>query len=154
MAPASSPSAFPELRRQVLDADRRLAAGEDHGALEHVAQLPHVAEPLRRQQPVERLRAAFTRRPRQLGAQVRDQAGHEREPVGPGPLPQRRQPQRHHTQPVQQILAEPAGPHFDFEVVARRRDHPHVERDFARPARPPKFFRLDDVQQLGLEDRR
>src|SRR5713226_9684411 len=45
--------ALPEIGRQVLDPDRRLAAREDHRPLEHIAHLAHVAGPGRGQQPVE-----------------------------------------------------------------------------------------------------
>src|SRR4051794_5149911 len=44
-----------EFAGEVLDVDRRLAAPEDQGALEHVAHLAHVARPGIGEQPLERL---------------------------------------------------------------------------------------------------
>src|SRR5256885_5751552 len=57
IAPVSR-GALAQIRREVLDPDVRLATRQDHRALEHVAHLPDVAGPRRRQQPLQDVGAA------------------------------------------------------------------------------------------------
>ena len=57
-----------------------------------------------------------------------------------GPLAQRRQLQRHHLQPIHQVLAKRAGAHALGEVAVRRRDDANIHRHALDP-HPPRALR-------------
>src|SRR5256885_7303439 len=92
----SAPTSLSQVRREVLDADLRHPAAQDHSALEHVAHLAHVARPRRRQEAVQRLGAAHARAPRHLRPQIEQDPGDQREAVFPRALAYRREPWRAH----------------------------------------------------------
>src|SRR5438094_5003946 len=75
------PGSLAQVRGQVLDANRRRALGHDEGALLHVAHLPHVAGPRRREQAIECFRGAALRAPRELGVQRGEEPRHQRQAI-------------------------------------------------------------------------
>ena len=66
----------------------------------------------------------------------------------------RRQLQGHHRQPVVEVGPEPPGLHRGRQVLARRRDHAHVQGLAARAAEAPHRPLLEDLQELRLERER
>ena len=144
-------AALAQVRGQVLQADLRLAAGEDHRPLEHVAHLPHVARPRRRQQALEHLGGTLGRAPGERRLQVAQEAGDQRQPILARALAHRRQVQRHHAEPVEEVFAEPAGVHVARQIVVRGGDGAHVHRDLPCPPQPPERLGLEDFEQLGLQ---
>ena len=72
----------------------------------------------------------------------------------PRPLAQRRDPHRHHRQPVEQIAPEGPPLHLGLEILVRGRDEAHV--DLHRPVGPDRGhpLLLDRAQELGLERER
>ena len=70
------------------------------------------------------------------------------------PLGQRRQADRDHVEPVEQVTPEVAARHLDRQVAVRRRDQPHVHRQLALAAEPHDRALLQGAQQLGLHQQR
>ena len=68
-----------------------------------------------------------------------------------GTLAQRRDLDRHHAQPVEQVLAEAAVAHVLVEVAVRRRDDAHVDLLGALAADRRDLVALQHAQQLGLQ---
>ena len=133
-APRSS--AFGDERRRLLD---------------HVLELADVAGPgvldeARHRLGRERLRRAGA--PGEAGEEVR---GEERDVLAA--LAQRRDPDRHHGEPVVEVLAEAALGDRAAQVLVRRRDDPHVDLDRRRLADPPDLALLERAQELRLEPR-
>ncbi len=151
MPAVADAGAGPELARQVLHADGGLAPPQDHGPLQHVPHLAHVARPGVAEQALERLGREGRRRIGELGAEVAHEPGEKREPVLPRPLPHRGKRERHDAQPVVEVLPEPARLHLRLEVLVGGRDQPHVHRDLAGPAQPAEGLGLQHLEQLGLE---
>src|SRR5262245_6008592 len=52
------------------------------------------------------------------------------------PLPEGRQPHRHHVEPVVEVLAERSRPHHGLEVTVRRGDDPRLHGELAVAAEP------------------
>ena len=69
-------------------------------------------------------------------------------------LPQRRHAQLHDVKPVIQILPEPTGFYFLFEIPVTRRNDPRVRMDFRVRAEALKPSVLRHAQQLRLKLRR
>ena len=67
------------------------------------------------------------------------------------PLTQRRQPNRQHVQPVEQVLAELALLHFLLQVPVRGRHDPHVDFDVGRSADAFERLLLEKPEQLCLQ---
>ena len=67
-----------------------------------------------------------------------------------GAFAQRRQPHAEDIEPPIEILAELPRTNAAFEVLVRRRDHPHVELQRTPRAEARDFAVLQDPQQLGL----
>jgi hypothetical protein len=70
------------------------------------------------------------------------------------PLPQRRERNLDHPDPVVEVLAEPLLPDRPLEVGVRRRDDPHVDRDPPPAAEPLDLPFLEDPQELRLDRER
>ena len=113
--------------------DLRAAAGQDHHPLDIVAQLADVARPDMRLQHRHRVLADLplrqAGRERDLVHEIVDQFGNVL-----APLRQRRHPDRHHRQPVIEILAEAALGDLLFEVARGRGDDADVDIDLGGAA--------------------
>ena len=79
----------------------------------------------------------------------RDEVLHQTRDVG-GAVPQRRQEDRQHVQPVIQVLAEPSLLHEPGEVFIGRGDDPHVHRDRDGAADAPDLLLLKRPQHFRL----
>ena len=117
--------------------------------LDDVLELTDVAGPAEGQQP--RLRLGVDRG--ELAIQALVQPSHEkfreRQNVFAA-LPQGRQVDRKHAEPVEQIGAEPPLPHSSLEAAIGRRNQPHVDPPGLRGAQPLERALLDDTQQRDL----
>ena len=124
-----------DVLRQHAGADRGVgvAAGEDHQPLDVVAQLADVARPVVRLQHrhgvVADLALRQAGRLRNLLHEIVDEIGNVLAPLG-----QRRHADRHHRQPVIEVLAEAAGGDLGLDVAAGRGDDAHVDRDLGGAA--------------------
>ena len=100
---------------------RGVARRHDQQPVDDVAQLAHVAGPGIGLQRRHRVLAELARRRcRAASARARhEMAGQQRDVLAP--LAQRRHPDRHDVEPVEQILAEPAGRDLGRQVAVRRR---------------------------------
>src|SRR5438445_363937 len=150
-APPPCAAGLAEIGRQMLRAEGGGAARQKHGTLEDVAHLAHIPRPGGRQQAVQRLGGALAGAARELGLQVRQEPGHERQPVLARALAHRRQPQRHDAQAVEQVLAEAARLHVARELAVCRGDETDVHRQLAGPAQPPERLRLEHPEELRLQ---
>ena len=72
----------------------------------------------------------------------------------PGPAPQRRNRDDDLGEAIVKILAEPAGRDQILQVLVRRADDAHVDRDLLAPADALDHPLLQEPQQLRLERRR
>jgi hypothetical protein len=66
------------------------------------------------------------------------------------PLSQRRQMDGNHIEAIEKVLPELPGLNQPLEVLVRRSDDPHVDRDRLHASYPDKLFFLDDAQELRL----
>ncbi len=66
------------------------------------------------------------------------------------PLAERRHVDRHHVEPVEQVLAEPAGGDLRLELLVRRGEHAHVHRHGLGAADARDHAVLQHPQHLGL----
>ena len=138
-----------QLGRQMRRVD--LLLGKDEGAVDHVLELTHVARPGaaledRQRRGGEALVGAFLSV--ELAQEVVSQGGDVL-----CSRPQRRQVDREHLQPVEQIAAELALRDPGVEVAIGGGDDPHVDLQRFLPAQPRHHARLQHPQQLGLERR-
>src|SRR6516164_5589441 len=66
------------------------------------------------------------------------------------PIAQRRDLDRHHAQPIVQVLAESAGADLAAKLPIRRSNDPDIDLDAARPPYPLKSLLLQDAHNLAL----
>ena len=108
LAPRGRHLVHGQLQRQVVEPDHR-ARGQRHAALDDVLELAHVPRPVvvgeGHARPAREPAHVLLELPRVLAHEVGGQVGHVRLP-----LAQRRHADRHHVQPVVEILAERARP--------------------------------------------
>ena len=75
-------------------------------------------------------------------------ARHQRNVLAP--IAQRRNLDRHHAQPIIQILAESAGADLAAELAIRGSNDADIDLDAARPSYPLKGLLLQDAHDLAL----
>ena len=118
----------------------------------HVLQLAHVARPRLCLQALQRRRGQLLHRRSQpacgVGEEVRGQL---RDVLAA--LAQRRQPQPHHVEAVQQVGTEAALFHQRLQRLVGGGDHPHVDADQLAPADAEEFAFGQHPQQPGLQRR-
>ena len=109
------------------------AGGHDHGALDHVLQLAHVARPLVADQPVHASRGRRRARPADSAYFARKCS--TRSGMSPRRSRSGGRLSGHHVEPVEEILAEPPVLHQRLEVAVGRREHAdvHANRLAGRP---------------------
>ena len=140
------PEALPlEVHRQ-----EHRPARENHCALHGVLELADVPRPIMSLKEGER----FGRYPSELLLRVA--CGVRRESIGQkrnvlDAIAQRRNFDRDHAEPKEQVAAEPAGFRFGGEIPIRRRDDSNVDLDRRRSADALELLFLEHSQQLRLE---
>jgi hypothetical protein len=140
-------------QRQQVGSGETHAFGHRARLLKQVAQFTHVARPGHALEQAHRVLGQLLDRRAVRFADRLQQVIHQRRQVR-GALTQRRQPDRHHRQPVVQVDAELAALHRRLEVVAGGRDHPHVHLDHPVRAHRLELLLLQHPQQLGLQRQR
>ena len=128
--------------------ERRL--GEQGRALHHVRQLPDVARPAIGEEGRPRVGGERLRSHAVVSARPREEVLRQEEDVGSS-LGERGEPHGHDSQPVIEILTEPASPHRVEEILARRRDDRDVGRLALRAAEPANRAVFEDLQELRLD---
>ncbi len=83
------------------------------------------------------------------GGTVQEISGQRKNVVGA--LAQRRYAERHHVQPMVEVLAETAALHLRRQVAIGRRHQAHIELPGARAADPLELALLQHAEEFGLE---
>jgi len=133
---------------QLLGCEQGLI-GQQHHALDAVAQLADVAGPRMLRQRVQRFGAeVHVFLVRLVGAvhKVQGQLADVARALG-----QRWQPDRDHVQAVVQVLPKAPGLHFGRQVAVGGRHQAYIDLDFALAAQPHHGAFLQGAQQLGLQ---
>jgi hypothetical protein len=106
-----------------------------------------------RPQPLERLGGDALRADLVLAAEAREEVVDEERDVVQA-VAQRRHLDVHDVQPVEEVVAEPAGTHLGGQVAVRRRDHADVDGDREARADRRHLALLDGAQELRLQRER
>jgi hypothetical protein len=141
-----------EERRQVVRLNPP-GTGEDHGALDDVAQLSYVARPaVAAHQPLGVIADPLDARA-VLGVELPYEVLREQVNIALT-LPKRRQGDGEDVEPVEQVAAQ--GPLLDRgeRIPVGGGGHPHVEVHFAAPTDPSHGPALEHAQELGLQSQR
>src|ERR1700737_4898000 len=134
---------------QIGDGDQR-ARGDDHGALDDVAQFAHVPRPGTRLQRFE-TGVIHGGHVSGIGAgEIADEMFNQRRKIL-DPLGQPRQRDGKHVEPVVEVFAQAPLADRAGKVAVGGRQHPHVERYVAGAADPSQLVLFDDSQKLGLQ---
>jgi hypothetical protein len=130
-----------------------LGARDDHGALDGVAELAHVARPavLREERECPRLDAAHL--PVVVLVRLAEEAQRERLDLV-GAVAQRRDGQHHGVHPVVEVVPEGALFAHRLEVAVGRGDDPHVDSDLLAGADAGEALGLEDAQERRLRRER
>jgi hypothetical protein len=120
------------------------ASGQQHRAIDHRAELAHVARPRVALEDGEHVR-------RQALAPGRGEEPQRERPDELRALPQRRDEQRDAVEPEEQVAPERLARDLGGQVAVRRGHEPHVDGDRPRRAEPQHLAPLDRAQELGLE---
>src|SRR5207247_4773696 len=132
--------------------DRRARRREQHGPLELVGELAHVARERVAGEERECLLARLRDRLLHLARQAGEQVARERRDVL-APVAQRREPDREDAQAVVEVLAESAGLHLLVEVPVGGHDDSGVDRAGAVLTHRADLPLLQHAQELRLERR-
>jgi len=123
-----------KIHGQVVEAHHRMR-GQRDAALDDVLELAHVPGPVvglqRGQGPPRDAADVLLELPRILPQKVIDQ---DRDVVLAGA--KRRNRERHHVEPIEEILAKCPGAHGGPQIHVRRGDDPHIHRNGAPAAEP------------------
>src|SRR3989449_2611890 len=127
--------------------DRSLA--EHNRTFNHVLELAHVSRPLVGTEMLHRLRRHGTDLLPEAPGEARKEKHDQLRDVGTT-LAQRRDRDRKHVQPVEEVGTEAPRPHRFLEIAIRRGDHPHVYPN--RAARPHglELLLLENAEKLHL----
>ena len=136
---------------EMLDGHHR-HLGQERDPLHHVRELAHVPGPRIGEQGSPRLRREAARGHAVLGARPIEEVGREAEHVLAA-LPERRDGEHHHGEPVVEVLAERPGLSRPGQVLVGGRQDPHVHGlapGAAQPADGPVFERFQKLRLEGL----
>ena len=122
---------------------------EDDRALDHVAQLAHVAGVVVGEQQPLGLGRELGGRLAHAGGEARQEVRRQRQDVLAA-LAQRRHADVEDVEAVVEVEAERAALDLVGQVLVGRRDDAHVDREIARAAEPPEGHLLEHLEQLGL----
>src|SRR5262245_27318382 len=143
------PVARPMIRRQIAHRDQ-IAAAEDHGPLEDVFELTHVALPRPADERPQRVALDTETATAELGVEPVDEVVDQHRDVA-ATLAQGRHREVYDIETVKEILAEAAGVDLPLEVAIRARDDPGVHRGRLGTTDRQDALVLDDPQQLDLK---
>ncbi len=135
-----------ELQVRALDP---LVLAEQDRPLEHVLELADVAGPRMRLERRDRVVGDADDLLLQPLVELLDDVLHEQRDVA-DPLAQRRDLQRHHVEPVVEVVAEVAALDLGLEVAVGRGHEPHVDLERLDAADALELALLDRAQQLDL----
>ena len=138
-----------ERARQVANGDP-VAVAEDHGVLDDVVELAHVALPRQRHEELQGRAVDALEVLLQLAVVHRHEVLDERRDVLAA-LAQRRNLDAEDVEPVVEIVAERALCHDLREVAVGGGDDAHVDLDRRRRADRQDLLRFDGAQQLHLQ---
>ena len=131
----------------------RIAGRQQQHPLHHIAQLAHIPRPPILLQRLNRLARKLFLLPIILLVQLPREMLRQHANIL-APLPQRRQHNRKHKNPVIQILAKRPLPHLLFQIAMRRHNHPHIHMNRLIPAHALYLALLQHPQQLRLHRNR
>src|SRR5262245_22003096 len=132
-----------------MDGLDALTVALEHGHLDDVLELAHVARPVVGAELIEGgMRHAADAPPQPLPL-VGDEMAHEQLDVLPS-FAERRQVELHHLQAVKEVLAEGAPTDARSQIDVGRGDQAKVGPHETRAAEPPELALLEHAQQLGL----
>jgi hypothetical protein len=135
-------------RREILRFEP-IGIGQQHRPFDGVTHLTDIPRPLVLLQQLGRRRRQATHLLLELGIEAIDEERGEQRDIATS-LTEGRQIDRHHLQPVKEILAKAPGFDLFFEVAVGRRDDPDVDPDVVEPAHPLQRLLLEKTQQLRL----
>ena len=117
----------PSFRRQRIDGHRhrRIAARQNEDALNHVAQLAHIARPVSRLQRRQRIFADLTRRHTGHAGQTAHEIARKFGNIFPA-LSDARRAERHDVETVEEVFAEVAFGNITRKVARTRRHNAHI----------------------------
>ena len=126
------------------------ALHQGHRPLDDVLELADVARPRVGLEGDEGLRGDAADGLLELVGILPDEVLHEQRDVPP-PVPERGHRDRHHVQPIVEVLAESLLAHGLLEILVSRGDDPHVHLEALRSADPLELPLLEHAEELGLE---
>jgi hypothetical protein len=127
-----------------------VSLGEQHRALDGVAQLAHVPGPGVALERRQRVPGDALDLLAELLIEQLDVVGDQQANVV-APLSQRRQRHRHHVEAVEQVLAELALLHFLLQGSVRGGNDAHVDLNIRGAADALERLLFEEAQELGLE---
>src|SRR5258708_15087765 len=139
-------------RRQVLTVEARGGGIHDHDALDHIANLAHVAGPGITHQDFDGVVGYFTRSASVGGGKfVEKMTGKERNIFFA--LAQGRYEEGNHVEAIKKIFAEVAPRYFFFQILVGRSDDPHIDGDslFAADGREALLFQCAQDFRLSFQ---
>src|SRR5262245_34934856 len=140
-----------QVGRKVVRGDR--LAGEDHGWLDGMLELAHVARPAVVEQHAEGRLGNFRLGDAVLTGVLLEEVVNEKRDVL-GAIAKRGQLDREDVQPVEKIVAKSSLAHFARQVLYRRRDDSHVDPGWHTAADLADFLFLKRPQELHLQRER
>jgi len=127
--------------------------GHHDGPADLVRQLPNIAGPGIGLDRLDRLlRKPQDLLPHLLAHPLQEELGHEEDVFAP--LPERRDVDHDHAEPVVEVLPEPAVRNRLFEVHVRRGDDAGIDLDLLPPPDPLERLVLEESEELDLERER
>ena len=131
----------------------RQAVGHDHRALDHVLELADVARPRMRLDRGDRVGQDRHRAAALLGGELAHERMREQRRIALA-VAQRRDLDDDLGQPIVEVLAEAARRDLVLQVLVRRADDAHVDRNLLPAADPLDDALLQEAQQLDLQRER
>ncbi len=132
---------------------QRVAVRENHGALDTVLELAHVAGPSIGDQRLDRRRRQHDCRLLHVAAEPIDEVPRQKRNVT-GPVAQGRHGYRKHRQPEEQVLTETSGRDRGTQAAVGRRHEAHVHLDGRCAADALEALLFERAENLGLQRQR
>ena len=129
--------------------DHLTVASCNYAALDQVLQLTNVARKAIRQQRVNQPGTEACDMAPMTATEMAQKVAHQQRNIFAS-LPQWRQVNREHIQPIEQVLAKTASLHFVAQVKVGRGDNPHIHLNGRSATYPFNFTFLQGAQDLAL----